>query len=118
VIGNADKHSDRSVLKVFDKTLDLHYAVKVFHKHSLVKRGRRCVKQTIEEARILRRAMEYLSGGELFDLWKRVLRVSHPLLRFLVSQVALALGKFLTHDPRKLCSLQTIYIRSQLYTVI
>ncbi|TGZ62228.1 hypothetical protein CRM22_007556 [Opisthorchis felineus] len=111
-IGNADKHADRSVLKVFDKTLDLHYAVKVFHKHSLVKRGRRCVKQTIEEARIIRRlnhpfvvdfvgswqsksklylAMEYLSGGELFDLWKLVLRVSHPLLRFLVSQVALAL---------------------------
>ncbi|KAF8564456.1 hypothetical protein P879_05727 [Paragonimus westermani] len=112
VIGNTASFHDRCVLKVFDRGLGTEYVVKVLLKSHLYRRGWRSVNQANEECRLLRKlrhpfivkyisswqskhklylAMEYIPGGELYDVWKVLLTLSHRLLRFVSTQVALAL---------------------------
>ncbi|KAF5396239.1 Kinase domain protein [Paragonimus heterotremus] len=112
VIGNTGSFHDRCVLKVFDRGLGTEYVVKVLLKSHLYRRGWRSMNQANEECRLLRKlkhpfivkyisswqskhklylAMEYIPGGELYDVWKVLLTLSDRLLRFISTQVALAL---------------------------
>ncbi|CAL8098876.1 unnamed protein product [Calicophoron daubneyi] len=112
VIRRAVSNAKCPVFKVYDRDLKEEFAIKVFSKRRVIEHGWRSIEQTNEEARILRKlnhplivnfinswqhrrrlylAMEYLPGGELFDLWKILNSFSTSLIRFFTAQIALAL---------------------------